>query len=350
MVNQAYEQVIERGRKATEEGVKAGEAGLHFKAATLYGTAVEAFMRARNEARAYEADGFRHYHLGTDAAHTGPHAKVVQHFDDAEIYFQRAGRRAGPAFWSYVCGGRAAHVRGLMALHALQYPEAARYFDRAETAFETAEALAQAGTPTSAVVKVNRRHTHALATYARAELALSIGECDKATSHFRESDNLWSAVVNEPSVPPIVTRDIQGWMYFVRGSANYTSALLARAAGNDESALELFSRSQVELAAAILEARASPAATDLRDLVRKRMIWVDYALSCAPAELVRGTPNDEPHRATIQHSAPSGPPVSAAPLCSPFIAKTPLTQSGSLATTRPRDRTPTPSTKASPTM
>lgn len=283
MVTPTREQLIERGRKATEEGVKAGEAGLHNEAANFYGTAVLDFMGARNDALAYEADGFRHYHRGVNAAQLGPPEQAVQHFDDAEILFQRSGNRGTAFFWSHVCGGKAAHVRGFMALHALQYPDAARYFDRTRTAFETVEALAAAGTPTSIVVKMTRHHAHALATYARAEYALSMGECEKATGYFRESESDWTAVMNIPGVPPTVTRDIQGWRYFSRGSANYTSALSARAAGNNKAALEFLGNSRVDLDAAALASAASPACAELGDCVRKRRVWVDHAIACAPA-------------------------------------------------------------------
>lgn len=85
-MNRTREQLVKQGCKATEDGVKAGEAGLHFEAANFYGTAVLAFMGARNETLAYEADGFRHYHLGTHAAQIGSHEKAVQHLDDAESF------------------------------------------------------------------------------------------------------------------------------------------------------------------------------------------------------------------------------------------------------------------------
>lgn len=57
--NQFVSESNERGQKAIENGLKAGDAGLHLEAANFYGIAALAFMGARNDAQAYEADGFR---------------------------------------------------------------------------------------------------------------------------------------------------------------------------------------------------------------------------------------------------------------------------------------------------
>jgi hypothetical protein len=308
-------EAFERGRKATEDGAKAGEAGRHFEAANCYGVATRAFMAARNDALAYEADGFQHYHLGTLGAQMGAHERVAQHFDDAEIYFQRSCSRGAPFFWSHVCGGKAAHVRGLMALHALHYPDAARWFDRTRAAFDNVQSFAAAGTPTAVVVEVNRHHAQALASYARAEQALSESHCEKAIRYFLESESAWTALINVPGGPASVSQDIQGWIHFAHGSATYTSARSAREAGKNQAALELLIESRVHLRRAERVSAESASSDGLVGRVRERMVWVDYALSCAPNAPACGTTNDKQHRTAIQSSAPLVPPVAEAPSC-----------------------------------
>jgi hypothetical protein len=353
MVNRSddrfFAESFERGRKATEDGAKAGEAGRHFEAANFYGVAALAFMAARNDALAYEADGFQHYHLGTHGAQAGAHERVARHFDDAEIYFQRSGTRGAPFFWSHVCGGRAAHVRGLVALRSQHYPDAARWFDRTRVAFDNLQSFAAAGTPTSMVVEVNRRHAHAIASYARAEQALSEGHCEKATTYFRESESTWTAVINVPGAPASVAQDIQGWVYFARASANYTSALSAREAGNNQAALDLLIESRVHLRRAERVSAESAAPDELVDRVRKRMVWVDYALSFAPTAPAHGTPNEGRRRPTIQSSAPLVPPIAEAMNRLSRSATTQPPRLADSATRRPRDGTPAPSPGASPT-
>jgi hypothetical protein len=359
-----FKESFKRGRKATEDGAKAGEAGRHFDAANFYGVAARAFMAARNDALAYEADGFQNYHFAIDGAQTGAQERAARHFDDAEIYFQRADdaqisngadgsrhshSRSTPFFWSHVCGGKAAFVRGLMALRVKHYSDAARWFDQTRAAFDKVQSFDATGTPTSIAVEVNRRHARALASYARAEQALSEGHCEKAISHFRESERVWIAVMNVPGAPASVTQDIQGWAYFARGSANYTSALSAREAGNNQAALDLLIESRVNLRRAERVSAESAAPDELVDRVRKRMVWVDYALSFAPTAPAHGTSNEGRRRPTIQSSAPLVPPIAEAMNRLSRSATTQPPRLADSATRRPRDGTPAPSPGASPT-
>jgi hypothetical protein len=353
MVNRSddrfFAESFERGRKATEDGAKAGEAGRHFEAANFYGVAALAFMAARNDALAYEADGFQHYHLGTHGAQAGAHERVARHFDDAEIYFQRSGTRGAPFFWSHVCGGRAAHVRGLVALRSQHYPDAARWFDRTRVAFDNLQSFAAAGTPTAMVVEVNRRHAHAIASYARAEQALSEGHCEKATTYFRESESTWTAVINVPGAPASVAQDIQGWVYFARASATYTSALSAREAGNNQSALESLIESRVHLRRAERLSAESTSSDELVDRVRKRMVWVDYALSCAHTASACGATNEKQHRTANQSSSASDRTITEALSRLSLGANSQPPRLDDSETRRPREGTPAPSPRTSPT-
>jgi hypothetical protein len=380
-----FKESFKRGRKATEDGAKAGEAGRHFDAANFYGVAARAFMAARNDALAYEADGFQNYHFAIDGAQTGAQERAARHFDDAEIYFQRADdaqisngadgsrhshSRSTPFFWSHVCGGKAAFVRGLMALRVKHYSDAARWFDQTRAAFDKVQSFDATGTPTSIAVEVNRRHARALASYARAEQALSEGHCEKATTYFRESESTWTAVINVPGAPASVAQDIQGWVYFARASANYTSALSAREAGNNQAALDLLIESRVHLRRAERLSAESTSSDELVDRVRKRMVWVDYALSCTPTAPACGATNEKQHCTANQSSSASDRTITEAlsrlrlstntqpPRLDIAEALSRLSlgansqppRSDDSATRRPRDGTPAPSPRTSPTI
>ena len=301
---QSAAQSFENGSKAMLDGATAGAAGTHLDAAFFYNQAVTAFMRARSEALAYVADGFQHYHLGAHAAQNGQHKDMIAHFDDAEIYFERSRHPHAP-LWTYRCKNKAAHGRRIEALHA-----------------------------------------SAFASYASAETALNEGKWPEATSNFLASDKTWAELATLSDIPVNVARGIQGWMHFVRASADYTSGLSAGKGGDNAAALGLFNTSRERLGEAACAAAASPTYLELIGHIQVRMDEVDSAISCARMAVASGAPTTNQRRATIQSSAPLVPPV-ANPLTSPFrIANTQPPRPDVHMNGCLRDRLPAPSPKA----
>ena len=72
-------------------------------------------------------------------------------------------------------------MRGLMALYAQLYANAAPYFDLTARAFDAVKPFTEVGTPASMIVNVNTLHARALAAYARAEAALDSCQYKAAT-------------------------------------------------------------------------------------------------------------------------------------------------------------------------
>ena len=68
-------------------------------------------------------------------------------------------------------------MRGLMALYAQLYANAAPYFDLTARAFDAVKPFTEVGTPASMIVNVNTLHARALAVFVNVVVASLHAHC-----------------------------------------------------------------------------------------------------------------------------------------------------------------------------